>query len=305
MAVVFRVATRRSALALVQTRWVIERYRAMNNWFVYMENQIVTEGDRVQDRPLYEVGGKGLFIKELERALLDGEAEIAVHSMKDLPAELAPGLAVVAVPPRESPWDLLLTRDGRGLSELPKNARVGTTSLRRQLQLRDARSDLEFVPLRGNIDTRLRRLEAGDFDAIVLAEAGVRRLGLSVKAVSLEGVCVPAIAQGALAIEGSPKMLAEGNPPIDRFVAALEHSDTRVETDAERAVQRALGADCVTPVGALARVDSREQTLSIQGFLASNDGLRTARARVSGALHEGETLGRALADELRRSLDAP
>lgn len=302
MAVLFRVATRRSALALVQTRWVIERYRSMNSWFVYEEHQIVTEGDRVQDRPLYEVGGKGLFVKELERALLDNDAEIAVHSMKDLPAALAPWLEVMAVPPRESPWDLLLTRDRRSLSELPKNARVGTTSLRRQLQLREARPDLEFFPLRGNIDTRLRRLQAGDFDAIVLAEAGVRRLGLVVEAVSLEGVVVPAIAQGALAIEGSPTLLASGNPPVDAFVRSLEHSDSRIETDAERSVQRALGADCVTPVGALARIDHANRILEVQGFLASNDGSRSARARVSGGVHEGERLGRALADELRGQL---
>jgi hydroxymethylbilane synthase len=304
MAVMFRVATRRSALALAQTRWVIEQYRSMNSWFAYMENQIVTEGDRVQDRPLYEVGGKGLFVKELERALLDEEAEIAVHSMKDLPGTLAPGLAVMAVPPRESPWDLLLTRDKRSLSELPKNARVGTTSLRRQLQLREARSDLEFIPLRGNIDTRLRRLEAGDFDAIVLAEAGVRRLGLTVKAVSLERVLVPAIGQGALAIEGSPSLLASGNPPIDAFVRSLDHADTHLETNAERAVQRALGADCVTPVGAHAQIDHADRILEIAGFLASNDGKRCVRARVAGGVHEHEKLGQALAEELRRALDA-
>jgi hydroxymethylbilane synthase len=302
MAVVLRFATRKSALALAQTSWVMAQFRALNSWFVYERLELVTEGDRVQDRPLYEIGGKGLFVKEIERALLENDADLAVHSMKDLPGELAAGLRVMSVPPRESPWDLLVTRDGRPLAELARGATVGTTSLRRQLQLREARPDLVFAPLRGNIDTRLRKLEAGEYDAIVLAEAGVRRLGLVVKGVSLEGVVVPAIGQGALAIEGDPAVLARGNPPIDAFAAALDDPDTRLATDAERAVQRALGADCVTPVGALARVDRVAGTLRMEGFLASSDGSKRARATVTGAVSEPESVGRALAEELRRSL---
>ena len=296
----FRFATRKSALALAQSGWVLEQYRARpeSAGLALQLVHFVTEGDRVQDRPLYEVGGKGLFVKEIERALLDGEAELAVHSMKDLPASVADGLAVLAVPVRESPWDLLITRDGRGLDALERGAVVGTTSLRRQIQLREARPDLRFVPLRGNIDTRLKRLEAGDFAAIVLAEAGVRRLGLSVHARSLEGVVVPAIGQGALAIEGR----ASGHECVARVGPSIEDADARVETEVERAVQRALGADCVTPVGALARVDRAAGTVWIRGFLAANDGSRSARAELRGAIEDGARLGVALADELRRAL---
>lgn len=296
----FRFATRKSALALAQSGWVLEQYRARpeSAGLALQLVHFVTEGDRVQDRPLYEVGGKGLFVKEIERALLDGEAELAVHSMKDLPASVAEGLAVLSIPVRESPWDLLITRDGRGLDALERGAVVGTTSLRRQIQLREARPDLQFVPLRGNIDTRLKRLEAGDFAAIVLAEAGVRRLGLRVQARSLEGVVVPAIGQGALAIEG----LARGNDRVSRVGPSIDDADARAETEVERAVQRALGADCVTPVGALARVDRAASTVWVRGFLASNDGSRSARAELRGSIADGERLGAALADELRRQL---
>lgn len=300
MSLTIRVATRKSALALTQTRWVIARYREARGDVRFDEVPLVTEGDRVQDRPLYEVGGKGLFVKEIERALLAREADIAVHSMKDLPGTLAEGLAVLAVAPRESPWDWLLTRDGRSLGELARGATVGTTSLRRQIQLREARPDLRFVPLRGNIDTRLKRLDAGEFDAIVLAEAGVRRLGLAVRGVSLEAEVVPAIAQGALAIEGRMATESSEDARMHAIATTLEDTRTRIETDAERAVQRALSADCVTPVGAIARLDEAGSTLELRGFLASSDGARIARASLRGPAREAERLGVAVADELRR-----
>lgn len=304
MSVVFQVATRKSALALAQSGWVLAKLQASEaaRGLSLQLMHVVTEGDRVQDRPLYEVGGKGLFVKEIERALLDGSADLAVHSMKDLPAAVAEGLEVVAVPVRESPWDLLLTTDGRALTELKQNAVVGTTSLRRQIQLREARPDLSFVPLRGNIDTRLKRLNAGDFDAIVLAEAGVRRLGLSVSASSLEGVLVPAIGQGALAIEGLSASNDRGNPTVRAVARSLEDDDARVETDVERAVQRALGADCVTPVGAIARVDRGAGAVVVRGFLATSDGARSARAELRGPISDGERLGALLAAELRAKL---
>jgi hydroxymethylbilane synthase len=304
MSVLVQIATRKSALALAQSGWVLDQLRpsAQAQGLSLQLMHVVTEGDRVQDRPLYEVGGKGLFVKEIERALLDGAAELAVHSMKDLPAAVAEGLEVVAVPVRESPWDLLLTTDGRALSELKANAVVGTTSLRRQIQLREARPDLQFVPLRGNIDTRLKRLNAGDFDAIVLAEAGVRRLGLSARGASLEGALVPAIGQGVLAIEGLGAAHARANAQVRAVARSIEDADARVESEVERAVQRALGADCVTPVGAIARVDRGRGVVHLRGFLASPDGARTARAELRGPISDGAALGAALAAELRAKL---
>jgi hydroxymethylbilane synthase len=304
MSVIVRVATRRSALALAQTRMMIAALKAKGAaGLLWEEFYVVTEGDRIQDRPLNEIGGKGLFIKELEHALVQGDAEFAVHSMKDLPANLAPGLAVVSVPERESPWDLLVTRDGIGLDALPEGARVGTTSLRRRIQLLARRPDLTITQLRGNIDTRLRRLESGDFDAIVLAEAGVRRLGLNAHSVRLTGVVIPAIGQGALAIEADPAQLASCTPALTGIAEALEHRSTRVATDAERAVQRALGADCVTPLGAHARVDLTAGTLEMQGFLATADGARHVSAHASGGCDDPEAVGRSLAEALRQRLD--
>lgn len=303
MSVIVRVATRRSALALAQTRMMIAALKSLGPpGLLWEEQHVVTEGDRVQDRPLNEIGGKGLFIKELEQALLRGEAEYAVHSMKDLPANLAEGLAVVCVPERESPWDLLVTRDGSTLDALPQGARVGTTSLRRRIQILARRPDLQIAQLRGNIDTRLRRLEAGDYDAIVLAEAGVNRLGLKARSVRLEGSVIPAIAQGALAIEADPAHLAAANPSLAHLSDALEHRPTRVATDAERAVQRALGADCVTPLGAHARVDLEQNTLTMEGFLATPDGQRFVTARASGGCEDPAAVGRALAEALRERL---
>jgi hydroxymethylbilane synthase len=304
MSLLVRIATRKSALALAQSGWVLEQLRpyAQSQGLSLQLMHVVTEGDRVQDRPLHEVGGKGLFVKEIERALLDGEAELAVHSMKDLPAEVASGLEVVAVPVRESPWDWLVTTDGRSLSELKANAIVGTTSLRRQIQLREARPDLRFVALRGNIDTRLKRLDAGDFDAIVLAEAGVRRLGLRVRASSLEGVLVPAIGQGALAIEGRRASNDQAYRKVCVVAQRIEDVDARIECEVERAVQRALGADCVTPLGAIARVERASQTVTVRGFLASADGARVARAELRGPMGDGAALGAQLAADLRAKL---
>lgn len=303
MSVIVRVATRKSALALAQTRLMIDALRAAAGVEMRWEElHVVTEGDRVQDRPLYEVGGKGLFIKELERALLEGAAELAIHSMKDLPAVVADGLSIVCIPKRESPWDLLVTRDGIPLDALPERARVGTTSLRRQIQLRALRPDVEILPLRGNIDTRLRRLNEGAFDAIILAEAGVRRLGLEVRSVSLEGLMVPAIGQGALAIEGDARALAQGNPPLDGVLSSLDDLATRIAVEAERAVQRALSADCVTPLGAYARVDLAADTVTLEGFFATNDGARQARATATGSAQKPSETGSVLAQRLRAAL---
>lgn len=296
-----RLATRKSALALAQSGQVAARVEAANPGVTVELLHVVTEGDRIQDRPLAAIGGKGLFVKEIEAALLDGRADFAVHSMKDLPGQLPDGLAVVCVPARESPWDLLVTADARPLAALPEGARVGTSSQRRAVQLRARRPDLRIEMLRGNIDTRLRRLREGAFDAVVLAEAGVRRLGLDAPGIRLEHEMIPAVAQGALALEARA-----GDEAVARLLAPLHDPGTALETAAERAVMIALSGSCVTPLGALARRAADGTSLRLAGFLAREDGSAWTTAsrdeRFDGGVTAAEALGGALADELRRSL---
>ncbi len=246
------VATRRSALALAQTRAFCARLQTCWPGLEIQELQVVTEGDRIQDRPLYEVGGKGLFVKEIEEALIDGRADFAVHSMKDLPWALPPGLVLGCVPERADPRDVLLVPPGReaSLAALPHNARVGSSSLRRRLGLLRQRPDLHIEPLRGNIDTRIRRLVAGDFDGILLAAAGLQRLGLAELpphvALAPE-VLLPAVAQGILAIE-----CREEDEETQNILAVLEHAPSRRRAEAERGVLGALSADCTVPLAAFA-----------------------------------------------------
>lgn len=289
-----RIATRRSALALAQTRMVARELQARAPGLEIEEIHLVTEGDRVQDRPLAAIGGKGLFIKELESALLEGRADLAVHSMKDLPADLATGLALVAIPPRESPYDLLVTSEGHALEDLPKGARVGTSSLRREVQLRALRPDLRVEMLRGNVDTRLRKLREGQYDAIVLAEAGLRRLGLQVRARSLEGVLVPAVGQGALALEARA-----GDALVAEVAALWNDPESALAARVERTVMRALGGSCSVPMGALARRCG--DRLEAWGFYADQD-RRVARAHVEGGVEQPEQLGERLAAELLAQL---
>jgi hydroxymethylbilane synthase len=278
---VLRLATRRSALALAQSRQVARILQDLVNGLQVEEVQVVTQGDRVLDRALSEVGGKGLFVREIEEALLDGRADLAVHSMKDLPAQMAAGLALAAVPKRESPWDALVTAAGVGLDALPHGARLGTSSLRRSRTVKAARPDLEVLLLRGNVDTRLRRLEAGDFDAIILAEAGLRRLGLSPARVLLEGVMVPAVAQGALALQ------TRADDPAARAVVGLLHDEvTALETEAERAVLGALSGDCGTPLGALARLDRTTGVMRLEGYYAHPTGDAQARRTESAPVRD-------------------
>ncbi len=294
-----RLATRKSALALAQSRQVARRLEALEPGLRVEEVQVVTQGDRVQDRPLSEIGGKGLFVAEIEAALAEGRADLAVHSMKDLPAALAEGMVLAAVPTRASPWDLLITRDGANLEALPQGAHVGTSSQRRALQLHALRPDLRISMLRGNIDTRLRRLEEGAFDAIVLAEAGVSRLGVTVKGVRLAGRLVPAVGQGALALE-----CRADDAYACRVVGLLDDAVTRRETDAERALMRALGGSCTVPLGAHAVWGADGADMAMEGFYAREDGAQ-ARATVTG---DGRTeadaaaLGAALGAKLRAAV---
>ena len=242
---------------------------------------IKTSGDRIRDVPLYQLGGKGLFVKELESALDEGSIDCAVHSMKDLPGELAPGLIVAAVPEREDARDVVVTRTPGGLAALPPDARVGTSSPRRAALLRAVQPALAVVNLRGNVDTRLGKLERGEVDALVLAAAGLRRLGL---APSHAEPCdprqfVPAIGQGALALESRPGAMAER-------LAAIEHRASRQAIDAERGFLLAVGGSCVTPLAAHATIaDGR---LTLRGLIAHPDGTRIVRGE-DGACRRGRT----------------
>ena len=295
-----RIATRRSALALWQTNHVADLLRAHHPGLEVSLVPIVTTGDRIQDRPLSEVGGKGLFIKELEVAMAEGRAELAVHSMKDVPAVLPDGFVIGCVLPRADPRDAFLSRRYPNLASLPQGARVGTSSQRRQSILRARRPDLAIVPLRGNVDTRLRKLDDGDFDAIILAAAGLTRLGLGarIRAVLPAELSLPSPGQGALGIEA-----LASRPDVARWLAPLNDATTAACVRAERACARALGGSCEVPLGSYAQ--PRDGQVWLRGFVATPDGSRIARAELQAAADDPEALGLALAAALReRGADA-
>jgi hydroxymethylbilane synthase len=294
-----RIATRKSQLALWQAEHVAALLRRTHAGLEVELVPIVTQGDRIQDRSLAAIGGKGLFIKELEIALEEHRADIAVHSMKDLPGTLPPGLTIAAVLERVDPRDALLTT-GADLHDLPRGACVGTSSLRRQAQLLAARPDLRMETLRGNVDTRLRRLDAGEMDAIVLACAGLIRLGLESRiTVRLEpSLCLPAVAQGVIGIEcrnADARTLA--------LLSVLEHRATRIAIDAERAFTHRLGGSCQSPIAAHARFDGNR--LILDGLVAEPDGSRLLRDSLSGSVDEPAALGSELAERLLIAGAAP
>jgi hydroxymethylbilane synthase len=263
------IATRKSALALAQSRAFIARLAALHPGIDFQELLVTTTGDVVQDRALAEIGGKGLFVKEIEEALLDGRADIAIHSLKDVPPQLLPSLSIDCIPEREDPRDVLVSRSGLPLAELAPGSRVGTGSLRRRVQLLAYRSDLEVVAIRGNVDTRLRKSESGEVDAVVLARAGLNRLGLGGRAtenISPE-VMLPAVGQGALGIEQRAD-----DQRVSELLAPLSHSDTKILVTAERGVMLAINGNCTTPVAAFGQ--RREETMHLRAFLAEPDGSR-------------------------------
>lgn len=287
----WRIGTRGSRLALAQAGWVQERFRAAGIGDADLV-VIRTSGDRIIDRPLYAVGGKGLFVKEIEEALLANDIDCAVHSMKDVPAELASGLVIAAVPEREDPRDVIVTRAPGGLSALASGGRVGTSSLRRTALLRALRSDLAIEIMRGNVDTRLRKLDAGEVDAILLARAGLRRLSIEpphVADLSPEEF-VPAIGQGALALETRAADAA--------LLSGLQHEPTRRAVDAERAFLLGVGGSCVTPLAAHAVVTS--ETVFVRALIAHPDGSRVIRGERRGPVADAARFGRELAIELLR-----
>lgn len=285
------IGSRGSSLALWQANWVKDRLAAAGH---EIEIKIIkTSGDKLQTTALAASGTKGLFIKEIEEALLAGQVDLAVHSMKDLPTDLPEGLGVAAVPEREDPHDALVSKSGKGIKDLPQGARIGTSSLRRQSQLLAMRSDLQVVPMRGNVDTRLRKLERGDCDALVLAGAGLKRLGFASHITFWfpEDEICPAVGQGALAIEISLK-----NSDVRDAVAPLDHPSTHKAVRAERAMLAALGGGCQLPIAAYAKYGSGK--LHLMGVVASPEGTRVIRARASGKPDGPESLGKRVAEEL-------
>ncbi len=287
-----RVATRASELALAQARLVAAGLEAALGVTAELV-PLSTSGDRIQSVSLAKVGGKGLFVKEIEEALLDGRADLAVHSAKDLPAELHPDLELVAFPERVDPRDALIARQpGTTLATLPRAARIGTGSVRRAAQLRLARPDLVVVPLRGNVPTRLRKLESEGLDAILLACAGLERLGLSERIherIAPERM-LPAVGQGALAIEG------RRGDAVARDAAALDHAATAASVAAERGCLARLGADCFVPLAALAEEVGGE--LRLRALLAATDGGRVIRAEGASARAGASRLGVDIAERL-------
>ena len=302
-----RIATRKSQLALWQAEHVAALLRAAHPGIEIELVPLVTQGDRIQDRSLAAIGGKGLFIKELEVAIEELRADIAVHSMKDVPAELPRGLTIAAVLKRADPRDALVTVSGiKRLEDLPRGAVVGTSSLRRQAQVRALRPDLRIEALRGNVDTRLRKLDTGAgggvtadplagtrMDAIVLASAGLIRLGLESRITArLEpDICLPAVTQGVIGIE-----CRQSDAAALKILQALEDAPTRLRMDAERAFAARLGGSCQSPIAAYAELDDNEITL--RGLVAEPDGSRLLRDSATGRAADAKALGRQLAERI-------
>jgi len=297
------IGSRGSKLALWQANWVRDRLTAAGHEIAI--EIIRTTGDKLQsfppeqplptslERSVAEAGTKGLFIKEIETALLAGEVDLAVHSLKDLPTVLPEGLILAAVPPREDARDVFISVNAEPFEQLPAGARVGTSSPRRQAQLRRLRPDLELVALRGNLDTRLRKLERGDCHALVLAAAGLHRLGLRDRITGyfdFDQIC-PAVGQGALAIE-----IPRENAALERALAPLDDPATHLAVRAERAMLQGLGGGCQVPIAAHASLEGAQ--LRLRGIVASLDGSRLIRAVAAGVEEDPESLGSAVADDL-------
>jgi hydroxymethylbilane synthase len=289
-----RIATRRSRLALWQAEHVMSLLRAAHPRVPVELVPMSTQGDRVLDRALAEVGGKGLFVKELEVAMQEDRADIAVHSMKDVPSELPPGFCIAAALPRANPNDAFISLKFRRFADLPQGARVGTSSPRRQAQLRNARPDLAIELLRGNVETRLRRLEEGSLDAILLACAGLERLGLGERITEVldADFCVPAVGQGVIGIE-----CREDDGRSREVLAALHHEESFTRLAAERAFARTLLGSCHSPIAAHATLAAG--TLTLRAFVGAPDGSEAYRDGLSGPATDADGLGLALARRMQ------
>jgi hydroxymethylbilane synthase len=286
-----RLGTRKSKLALWQANFVKEKLEALGCKVELVP--ITTTGDKILDAPLAKIGGKGLFVKEIENALLAGEIDLAVHSLKDVPITIPEGLTLSAITEREEPYDVLISRDGKKLEELPSGAVVGTSSLRRHVQIKRRRRDLRVEILRGNVDTRLRKLKEGLYDAIVLAYAGVKRMGLSGEISQVLEDFIPAVGQGSLAIETR----AEDERVIN-FVKVLNHEESWLRAVCERAFLRELQGGCQVPIGAYAWIEG--DRIKIKGFISDLEGERFLEGYEEGGLQEAEEVGKRLAQRLLR-----
>ncbi len=293
MGKIIKIGTRGSKLALWQANWVKSALTAGHPSLSVELEPIKTKGDKILDVALAKVGGKGLFVKEIEEALLNGHIDLAVHSMKDMPSEIPKGLCIGAIPQRETPQDVLISRKRLLLSQLGPNARIGTSSLRRTAQLLHARPDLVILPLRGNLDTRLKKLDAENLDAIILAAAGVKRLGLEYRITEYldEKVMLPAVGQGALCIE-----IRENDPEVESIITLLEHHETRTVVMGERAFLKRLEGGCQVPIAAHGKIEKNRFTLC--GLVATVDGTTVIRETLSGQKDSSERVGVTLADRL-------
>jgi hydroxymethylbilane synthase len=289
---ILRLGTRASLLALRQANWVKAKMEEENPGVKVTLVRIQTQGDKM-DIPLFKAGGKGLFVKEIEEALLGGDVDLAVHSAKDLPILIPEGLALIAFPEREDPRDALISKDGRPWEKISWGGRMGTSSLRRQAQLLNLRPDLKIVPLRGNLDTRIKKLSTQNLDAIILASAGLRRMGWEDRVAEFfePEVILPAIGQGILAIEARLK-----DKRVQHLLASLNHPPTQLCFLAERAFLQRIGGGCQVPIAGLAQLASGR--LHLSALVAAADGREVIRGKLEGPLAQGEVLGRRLAEEL-------
>jgi len=285
-----KLGTRGSKLALTQSQWVKGRIESAHPGVVVELVRITTTGDRIQQPPLSEVGGKGLFIKEIEEALLRKEVDLGVHSMKDVPAGLPEGLEISVFPQREDPRDAFVSEKFRSIEELPHGSSVGTSSLRRASQVLHLRPDLRVIPIRGNVDTRLRKLESGQFDALILASAGLRRLGLSHRISQMLSIdlSLPAIGQGVLGLE-----VRKSDHVVRDLIGFLNHVETELTVRAERAFLKELEGGCQVPLAGYGKLDG--DTLELEGMVAELDGSVLIRDKLFGPKEKPEELGVKLA----------
>ncbi len=290
---VITIGSRGSQLALCQTQHIVNRLQDLHPQFRFVIKRIKTKGDEHSSQPSFYFEEKGEFVRELEEALLSGEITLAVHSFKDLPLDSPEGLEIAAVNQREDARDVLVSMKANSLSQLPRGASIGTGSLRRAAQIKAFRPDLDVVDIRGNLDTRLRKVSSGQFDGIILAAAGLIRMGWEeqiTEYLSMD-ICLPAVAQGALAIEAR-----EGDEEIKRLVSVLNHEPTRQATTAEQAFLRCLGGGCRTPIAAFGQINGG--TLELEGMVSTPDGGKLLRAGVKGSAELPEEVGSQLGEKL-------
>lgn len=293
MSQTIRIATRKSPLALWQAEEVSRQLRLLYPDLKIELIKILSKGDKILDAPLAKVGGKGLFVKELEQSMLDGESDIAVHSMKDVPMVFPGGLHLPVIMEREDPTDAFVSNNYNSLEALPENARIGSSSLRRQLQIKEVMPEAQMLNLRGNVNSRLQKLDNGDYDAIILATAGLLRLGFDerIKGRIAPEQSLPSVGQGAVGIE-----CRVGDKAIESLIAPLNHTDTHVRLSAERAMNNRLNGGCQVPIAGFALLENNE--IYLRGLVGRPDGSEVIRGEVKGAVDNAEALGRQLAEQL-------